>query len=103
MVYGQSLAHIVDKEGFKKEIKGTTITEMIWNKTHQGIMGNLSIDGNGDRKTDYSLLDFSPENEKFQVVKIYHGVTNSFQMVGEVHWPGRDGPPPDTPRCGFDG
>ncbi len=32
-----------------------------------GITGNVTIDANGDRKADYSLLDMNPETGKFEV------------------------------------
>ena len=34
-----------------------------------GITGNVSIDENGDRNADYSLLDMDPETGKFEVKK----------------------------------
>ena len=37
-----------------------------------GITGNVSIDSNGDRNADYSLLDLNPETGKFEV-----GVNNA--------------------------
>jgi len=103
MVYGKALSNILQNESFKGDIQGTRITEHIWNQNHKGVMGNLSIDGNGDRKTDFSLLDFNPQKQMFEVIKIYHGMTNSFEIVGDIHWPYRDSPPPDVPKCGFDG
>ncbi len=32
-----------------------------------GISGNVSIDSNGDRNADYSLLDMDPDSGLFQV------------------------------------
>jgi atrial natriuretic peptide receptor A len=32
-----------------------------------GITGNVSIDANGDRNADYSLLDMDPETGEFEV------------------------------------
>lgn len=32
-----------------------------------GITGNVSIDENGDRYSDYSLLDLDPQQDKFVV------------------------------------
>jgi len=32
-----------------------------------GITGVVSIDANGDRNADYSLLDMNPETENFEV------------------------------------
>lgn len=36
-----------------------------------GITGNVSIDANGDRKADYSLLDMDPENGTFEVFPVF--------------------------------
>ena len=32
-----------------------------------GITGTVSIDENGDRNADYSLLDLNPQSNKFEV------------------------------------
>ena len=32
-----------------------------------GITGNVSIDDNGDRNADYSLLDMDPDTGEFEV------------------------------------
>lgn len=97
-----------------------------------GITGNVSIDTNGDRNADYSLLDMEPTNGTFvvsplirndiriyeimkmyskfvlnpQVVAHYSGKKKAIDPVPDqkIHWPGgRIDPPPDTPKCGFDG
>jgi len=34
---------------------------------HAGITGKVSIDENGDRNADYSLLDLNPETGLFEV------------------------------------
>lgn len=36
-----------------------------------GITGNVSIDHNGDRYSDYSLLDLDPKQDKFVVILIF--------------------------------
>ena len=40
-----------------------------------------------------------------KTVAVYHGLNNEFKVVGSIHWPERGelGPPPDRPKCGFDG
>lgn len=71
-----------------------------------GISGNVSIDENGDRNVDYSLLDMDKHSGEFEVVLNYYGVSKEFvEVLGrQIHWAGnRDGPPPDTPECGFEG
>ncbi|XP_059142963.1 receptor-type guanylate cyclase gcy-28-like [Physella acuta] len=85
---------------------GLTITKKMWNRTFEGITGTVSIDANGDRNADYSLLDLDPETNTFEVVAEYFGNSKNYTPTPgkKIHWPGgRDGPPPDTPICGFDG
>ena len=56
------------------------VTQTIWNRTHEGVFGSLNIDSNGDRKIEFSLLDLARGSTDFQVVKVYHGANNSFQV-----------------------
>ncbi|XP_071083341.1 atrial natriuretic peptide receptor 1-like isoform X2 [Haliotis cracherodii] len=85
---------------------GTEITKRMWNRTFEGITGTVSIDQNGDRNADYSLLDLNPETDTFEVVANYYGNKKQYEPVEHktIHWAGgRNSPPPDTPDCGFDG
>ena len=94
-----------------------------------GITGNVSIDENGDRYSDYSLLDLDPDEDKFvvkisawkfkkysgfqtadqrkfakiliQEVAYYSGASNSLKTVQRFHWV-KGQPPKDTPICGWD-
>uniref|UniRef100_A0A915DTZ4 Guanylate cyclase n=1 Tax=Ditylenchus dipsaci TaxID=166011 RepID=A0A915DTZ4_9BILA len=50
---------------------GRNITSKMWNRTFVGITGNVSIDHNGDRYSDYSLLDLDPAQDKFVEVAYY--------------------------------
>lgn len=82
---------------------GSAITRRMWNRTYQGIAGDVHIDANGDRLADYSLLDMDPDTSEFRIVAHYLGVSKSLDLFGRIHWAGgRDKPPPDTPICGFD-
>ncbi|CAM1295059.1 NPR2 (predicted) [Pycnogonum litorale] len=84
---------------------GSVITEKMWNRTYVGITGNVSINENGDRYVDYSLLDMNPETGIFEAVANYYGVTKQFVDVPgkKIHWAGgRLEAPPDSPPCGFD-
>ena len=39
-----------------------------------------------------------------QVVLSYYGQSRELVKEKVIHWPGgKTSPPPDTPRCGFDG
>ncbi|XP_064596017.1 LOW QUALITY PROTEIN: atrial natriuretic peptide receptor 1-like [Liolophura sinensis] len=85
---------------------GVEITKRMWNRTFNGITGTVSIDANGDRNADYSLLDLNPSTGKFEVVANYYGNKKIYEPVPNkrIYWAGgRDSPPSDTPKCGFDG
>ncbi|CAB3407869.1 unnamed protein product [Caenorhabditis bovis] len=80
---------------------GHNITSRMWGRTFGGITGNVSIDKNGDRYSDYSLLDLDPEKDKFVEVAYYSGASNELHTVGTLHWVGGK-PPTDLPICGYD-
>nr|XP_046916710.1 atrial natriuretic peptide receptor 1-like isoform X3 [Dermatophagoides farinae]XP_046916711.1 atrial natriuretic peptide receptor 1-like isoform X3 [Dermatophagoides farinae] len=87
-------------------INGTMITRKIWNRTFTGIAGNVTIDSNGDRLVDYTLFDMNPITGDFEAVMIFDSLSQQFFEVEgkKIHWPNnREGPPPDTPPCGFEG
>ncbi|XP_052264971.1 atrial natriuretic peptide receptor 1-like isoform X4 [Dreissena polymorpha] len=89
----------------KSITNGTEITRRMWNRTFKGITGNVSIDDNGDRNADYSLLDMDPVSGEFEVVANYFGHTKRYEQVQgkSIRWAGGlDHAPPDTPTCGFD-
>ncbi|XP_069361900.1 atrial natriuretic peptide receptor 1-like isoform X2 [Maniola hyperantus] len=90
----------------KGQLDGATVIKNMWNRTFQGITGEVIINGNGDRVASYSLLDMNPHTSKFEVVATYVAANSSLQFVENrpIYWAGgRTSPPPDTPRCGFDG
>ncbi|CAD6186274.1 unnamed protein product [Caenorhabditis auriculariae] len=80
---------------------GHNITSRMWGRTFVGITGNVSIDTNGDRYSDYSLLDLDPQQGKFVEVAYYSGASNQLKQVGQFHWVGGK-PPTDMPICGYD-
>ncbi|ESO97952.1 hypothetical protein LOTGIDRAFT_153062 [Lottia gigantea] len=84
---------------------GYTITRLMWTKTLPGVTGPVIIDNNGDRDTDFAILDMDPIDGNFKVVANYWGANPGYNAVDHrsYHWPGRDTPPPNTPRCGFTG
>ncbi|CCD73356.1 Receptor-type guanylate cyclase gcy-28 [Caenorhabditis elegans] len=80
---------------------GHNITSRMWGRTFVGITGNVSIDHNGDRYSDYSLLDLDPVQNRFVEVAYYSGASNQLKTVGQLHWVGGK-PPTDLPICGYD-
>ncbi|TKR95255.1 hypothetical protein L596_009448 [Steinernema carpocapsae] len=79
---------------------GHNITGKMWNRTFVGITGNVSIDKNGDRYSDYSLLDLDPAQDKFVEVAYYSGASNELKQVAQFHWVNGK-PPQDSPICGW--
>ncbi|XP_070536695.1 atrial natriuretic peptide receptor 1-like isoform X3 [Ptychodera flava] len=84
---------------------GEAITHRMWNRTFPGISGNVSIDENGDRDADYSLLEMTDiENGTFTVIANYYGTRKKYEPVegAVIDWPGPH-QPVDVPACGFTG
>lgn len=76
-------------EALVKPLNGTRLTELMWGTTFHGITGNVSIDANGDRLSDYSLLDMNPGNSQFENVAIYsHSTGLTFVKDKRIHWAG---------------
>ena len=102
-IFSSSFRNLLERGYNRSMITGENISREIWNKTHAGVLGQINIDSNGDRKIEFSLLDLKPGRADFSVVQIYHGSNHSFEVVGVIAWPGGQTPPPDVPRCGFQG
>ncbi|XP_031626436.1 atrial natriuretic peptide receptor 1-like isoform X2 [Contarinia nasturtii] len=94
----------MDPQALYKPINGTHLAHLMWNRSFNGITGKVIIDKNGDRISDYSLLDMDPETGYFHVVANYFNHSGLEYVEGrKIHWAGgRTDPPPDKPKCGFD-
>ncbi|KAK6173996.1 hypothetical protein SNE40_017355 [Patella caerulea] len=104
ILYALALNETLEAKGSISDAQA--ITARMWNKTFQGITGVVSIDENGDRNGDFSLLDLNPTSGLFEVVANYYGNRKHYEPVTgrTIHWAGgRTGPPTDVPECGFDG
>lgn len=64
----------------------------------------MTIDSNGDRYSEYSLLDMNENTGHFEIVAKYNHETSLQFLEGKkIHWPGGlEQPPLDQPKCGFD-
>ncbi|KAM3610908.1 uncharacterized protein V6R79_010497 [Siganus canaliculatus] len=73
--------HDAMKSGYSKK-NGTEITALMWNRTFEGIAGQVSMDGNGDRNGDFSLMAMTNvEAGTYEVVANYFGVNGTFQLL----------------------
>ncbi|XP_078664612.1 atrial natriuretic peptide receptor 1-like [Branchiostoma floridae x Branchiostoma belcheri] len=106
VLYATVLSEILE-EG-ENPYDGRAMAERMRSRTfHGGIQGNITIDSNGDRDSDYMLYDMQDViNGTFKVVANFFGERKVYDQVPGVviKWPaGSASPPRDTPECGFDG
>nr|XP_046242061.1 atrial natriuretic peptide receptor 3 [Scatophagus argus] len=80
LLYAMAL-HEAMKNGYSKK-NGTEITSQMWNRTFEGIAGEVSMDINGDRIGDFSLMAMTNvEAGTYEVVANYFGVNGTFQLL----------------------
>ncbi|XP_068167168.1 atrial natriuretic peptide receptor 3 isoform X2 [Antennarius striatus] len=80
LLYAVAL-HEAMKSGYSKE-NGSEITSRMWNRTFEGIAGQVSIDDNGDRNGDFSLMAMTnAEAGTYEVVANYFGVNGTLQLL----------------------
>ncbi|KAM7416952.1 hypothetical protein PAMA_018839 [Pampus argenteus] len=73
--------HEAMKNGYSKK-NGTEITSYMWNRTFEGIAGQVSMDVNGDRNGDFSLMAMTDvEAGTYEMVANYFGVNGTFQLL----------------------
>jgi len=96
--------HDLGTRALTEPLNGTQLTKLMWGQTFRGITGNVTIDSNGDRLSDYSLLDMNPQSSVFETVANYfHSAGLTFVEGKSIHWAGgRTEAPRDMPECGFD-
>ncbi|GFV90471.1 atrial natriuretic peptide receptor 1 [Trichonephila clavipes] len=70
-----------------------------------GLTGDITINENGDREADYTLNDMDPETGIMVPIATFFGSRRIYDKRAdiEINWPGKNGPPPDIPPCGFTG
>ncbi|XP_052869354.1 atrial natriuretic peptide receptor 1 [Anopheles cruzii] len=100
-----SIVQLGEQQALRQPLNGTHLAQLMWGRSFKGITGNVTIDANGDRISNYSLLDLNPETGLFEVVaNYYYGGGLQFVEGKAIHWAGdRTKAPPDRPTCGFDG
>ncbi|KAJ3604421.1 hypothetical protein NHX12_029162 [Muraenolepis orangiensis] len=71
--------HEAMKSGYSKK-DGAQITARMWNRTFEGIAGQVSMDANGDRDQDFSIMAMTrPEAGTYEAVANYFAINGSFQ------------------------
>ncbi|KAI1905218.1 hypothetical protein AGOR_G00013860 [Albula goreensis] len=80
LLYAMALLEVM-KNGSNKT-DGVQITQHMWNRTFEGIAGPVSIDFNGDRYGDFSVMAMMDHEEgTYEAVINYFGINGSFQML----------------------
>ncbi|XP_062984756.1 atrial natriuretic peptide receptor 3 isoform X1 [Elgaria multicarinata webbii] len=75
------------KNGFTKK-DGEKIVHQTWNRTFEGIAGQVSIDANGERIGDFSVIAMTdPETGTQQVIGNYYGKQGRLEMFPNVNYP----------------
>lgn len=91
--------HEAMKDGYSKR-HGAQITARMRNRTFEGIAGQVSMDTNGDRDQDFSIMAMTrPEAGTYEVVANYFAINESFQVFNIDHFTlrGRRKVLPETP------
>ncbi|XP_063051311.1 atrial natriuretic peptide receptor 3 isoform X2 [Engraulis encrasicolus] len=106
--------HEAKKNGYSKK-DGHEITRHMWNRTFEGIAGQVSIDTNGDREGDFSVMSMTDrEAGTYETVMNYFGVNGTFQVTPGFNSgkfllhekpiarpPSEHGTTPDMSSCGL--
>lgn len=79
--------HEVLRAGYSKK-DGGKIIQQTWNRTFEGIAGQVSIDANGDRYGDFSVVAMTDTEAGTQeVIGDYFGKEGRFKMRSNVKYP----------------
>uniref|UniRef100_F6YG00 Natriuretic peptide receptor 3 n=1 Tax=Xenopus tropicalis TaxID=8364 RepID=F6YG00_XENTR len=79
--------HELLKNGFSKK-DGEKLVQQMWNRTYEGIAGQVSIDANGDRYGDFSVIAMTDKETGTQeVIGDYYGIQGHFEIRPNVKPP----------------
>ncbi|RXN23516.1 atrial natriuretic peptide receptor 3-like isoform X2 [Labeo rohita] len=80
ILYATALREVMSNGRTKKN--GLEITRSMWNRTFEGIAGQVSLDANGDRNGDFSVIRMTdPEAGTHETILSYFGNNRSFQIM----------------------
>ncbi|XP_070537440.1 atrial natriuretic peptide receptor 1-like [Ptychodera flava] len=106
-LYAFSLDETLRENGSAHD--GYTIAKRLYGRKYLPGVVNMTIDDNGDRDTDFMLIDVHfPDDKDFEMITVaeYHGHDRQLKFIPgvKIQWPGiAEGPPLDTPLCGYEG
>ncbi|NWX47899.1 ANPRC protein, partial [Steatornis caripensis] len=90
LLYALALQEVL-KFGFSKK-DGEKIVQQTRNRTYEGIAGQVSIDANGDRYGDFSVIGMTdPEAGIQEVIGDYYGKQGRFEIRSNVKYPWNHG------------
>ncbi|NXV44254.1 ANPRC protein, partial [Uria aalge] len=90
LLYALALQEVL-KFGFSKK-DGEKIVQQTRNRTYEGIAGQVSIDANGDRYGDFSVIGMTdPEAGTQEVIGDYYGKQGRFEIRSNVKYPWNHG------------
>ncbi|XP_029435053.1 atrial natriuretic peptide receptor 3 isoform X2 [Rhinatrema bivittatum] len=79
--------HELRKSGLGKK-DGEKLVHQMWNRTYEGIAGQVAIDANGDRYGDFSVIAMTdPETGTQEVIGDYYGIREHFEIRPNVKLP----------------
>lgn len=100
MLYGRAITEtIFDGDD---PMDGVEVTKRIWNRTFEQLLsGDIFINANGDKETDYTLKDFNKDSLEMRTVVAYSGREDAITWSNDsaIHWPGGWIPPSDVNIC----
>ncbi|PAA72669.1 hypothetical protein BOX15_Mlig001010g1 [Macrostomum lignano] len=105
LLYALAINDTLREHGSEGIRNGSLVTEKMKSRSFEGITGTVSINKNGDRNADYSLLDMDKDTGEFAVVAHYNGNKKVYELVKDrqIDWNNEENlPPKDIPTCGFD-
>lgn len=100
ILYGKAVTETI--EAGYDPIDGVEVTKRIWNKTFANYLsGDIYINANGDKETDYTLNDFHLHSLQMRSVIRYSGREDRivWANLSRIHWPHDWIPPSDVTVC----
>ncbi|OQR67817.1 atrial natriuretic peptide receptor 1-like, partial [Tropilaelaps mercedesae] len=108
MLYALCLNETLTNKG--NAYDGRTIVRNFWNRSLTGgeqvsvnLIGNITLDPNGDREADYILQVWRDPRLGFQAVARFMGLIRKYDMILRKEFIFPRGSPLDVPVCGFKG